>query len=171
MNLTNVTMGNGLISIPSKAFYNCTNLTSVTIGTSVSNIGDGAFGTCANLKAAYFKGDAPLVGTSVFLGDNDAIVYYLPGTTGWGATFGGSPTALWQPEVQTSGDSFGVRTNEFGFNITWASGMVIVVEACTNLTIPVWQPIETNTLTADLIYFSDPQWMNYPRRFYRLRSP
>jgi hypothetical protein len=33
----------------------------------------------------------------VFTGDTNATVYYLPGTTGWGATFGGRPTALWTP--------------------------------------------------------------------------
>jgi hypothetical protein len=33
----------------------------------------------------------------VFDGDTNATVYYLPGTTGWGTTFGGRPTALWTP--------------------------------------------------------------------------
>jgi hypothetical protein len=46
-----------------------------------------------------------------------------------------------------------------------------VVEACTNLSNPVWQPVQTNTFTAGTAYFSDPQWTNYPGRFYRLRSP
>ena len=40
----------------------------------------------------------------MFYGDNNATVYYLPGTTGWGTTFGGRPTALWiqVPTIQTS---------------------------------------------------------------------
>jgi len=75
------------------------------------------------------------------------------------------------PQVQTSDASFGVRTNRFGFNITGTSGLVIVVEACTNLADPIWSPVGTNTLTSGLSYFSDPQWTNYPGRFYRLRSP
>jgi hypothetical protein len=38
----------------------------------------------------------------VFEQDNNATVYYLPGTTGWGASYGGRPTALWpQPTIQT----------------------------------------------------------------------
>ena len=46
----------------------------------------------------YFAGNAPsLDGPDVFRDDNDATVYYLPSTTGWGSTFGGLPTALWQP--------------------------------------------------------------------------
>jgi hypothetical protein len=43
-----------------------------------------------------------------------------------------------------------------------------VVEAATNLANPVWIPVSTNnTLTSGTNYFSDPQWTNYPMRFYR----
>ena len=102
---------------------------------------------------------------------DNATVYYLPGTTGWDdfSANTGIPVALWRPQMQTSDGSFGVRTNQFGFNINWASGMVIVVEACTNLATPVWSPVSTNTLTSGSSYFCDPQWTNYPARFYRLR--
>ena len=72
--------------------------------------------------------------------------------------------------MQTSDASFGVRTNQFGFNLDWASGMTVVVEACTNLANPTWHPIGTNTLTTGSAYFNDPQWTNYTARFYRLRS-
>ena len=108
----------------------------------------------------------------MFSGDNHLIVYYLPGTTGWGATFGGRPTALWSPQIQ-SGAGFGVRSNRFGFDIVWAkaSGMAVVVEACTNLTNPAWSPLVTNTLNSDTVYFSDSQWTNNRIRFYRLRIP
>ena len=48
---------------------------------------------CTSLTGVYFQGNAPsLAGSSVFDGDNHATVYYLPGTTGWGSTFGGRPT-------------------------------------------------------------------------------
>ena len=50
------------------------------------------------------------------------------------------------------------------------TNLVIVVEACTDPGNPVWLPVATNTLTAGSAYFSDPQWTNYPARFYRLRS-
>jgi hypothetical protein len=65
----------------------------------------------------------------------------------------------------------GVRTNRFGFTITGTSGLVIVVESCTDLAHPAWSPVETNMLTGGSSYFSDPQWITYPARFYRLRSP
>ena len=74
------------------------------------------------------------------------------------------------PVIQTTDGNFGVRTNRFGFSISGASASV-VIEACTNLANPVWQPVATNTLTGGTSYFSDPQWTNYPGRFYRIRSP
>jgi hypothetical protein len=100
------------------------------------------------------------------------ISYYLPGTTGWAKYFQITlPTALWLPQVQPGDASFGVRTNQFGFSITWASGMSVVVEASTSLANPVWSPVSTNTLIGGSSYFSDAQWTNYPNRFYRIRSP
>ena len=78
--------------------------------------------------------------------------------------------ALWLPKVQTGDASFGVRTNRFGFNLTWASGRTVVVEACTNLAHPTWSPVATNSLTSGSSYFSDPRWANYPARLYRVRS-
>jgi hypothetical protein len=107
----------------------------------------------------------------LFWDDNNATIYYLAGTTGWDATFGGRPTMLWNPQVQTSGASFGVRTNRFGFTITGASNLVVVVEACTNLLDHRWSAVGTNTLAGGSSYFSDPRWTNHPARFYRLRSP
>ena len=155
-------------SIPEEAFECCSSLTSVTIPAGVTNIGSLAFSDCRSLRAVYFLGNAPSTGCFPF---ERATVYYLPGTTGWGSTFGGAPTALWLPQVQTSGVSFGVRTNQFGFNISWASGMVIVVEASTSLAHPVWTPLVTKTLAGGTAYFSDPQRTNYPARFYRITSP
>jgi hypothetical protein len=89
----------------------------------------------------------------------------------WGLTFAGLPAVLWNPQVQTSDGSFGVRTNRFGFNITGTTNIPIVVEACTNLTSPVWTTLQSCNLTNGSLYFSDPQWTNYPSRFYRIRSP
>jgi hypothetical protein len=124
----------------------------------------------------YFKGDAPTPGTFmpgpvyVFGGDDPTTVYYLPRTSGWGATYAGRPAVLWNPLAQTNDSSFGVRQNRFGFNITGTRDIPILVEATTNLAAP-WFPLQSSTLTNGLIYFSDGQWTNYPGRFYRIRSP
>jgi hypothetical protein len=163
---------NGVTSIGDGAFFACASLNSVTVPSSVVSIGEGAFWNCLSLTGVYFKGNVPSIGyLSPFDGDNNATVYYLPGTTGWGLTFGELPTVLWNPQAQTSGASFGVRTNRFGFTISGSSNLVIVVEACTNPANSLWSPVGTNTLTGGSSYFSDPRWTNYPARFYRLRSP
>src|SRR5580698_9566530 len=41
----------------------------------------------------------------------------------------GIPIALWLPQIQTGAGSPGIQTNQFGFNINWASGQTVVVEA------------------------------------------
>jgi hypothetical protein len=164
---------NGLpvTSIGLQAFSHCTSLTSVVIPNTVTNIGLLAFSFCTKLAGVYFRGDAPSADTSIFVGDSKAIVYWLPRTQGWEATYAGCTTALWRPRVQTADASFGVQANQFGFNITWASGRVVVVEACTNLPNPIWSALQTNTLSNDSLYFSDPQWTNCPARLYRIYSP
>ena len=97
-----------------------------------------------------------------------ATVYYLPGTTGWSNSLASVPTVLWLPAIQAD-TSLGISTNGFGFNINWASGQTVVVEASPDLI--NWQPVQTNAIMTGSSYFSDPQWTNYPGRFYRLRSP
>ncbi len=151
-------------------FSGCTSLTGVTIPKSVDTIGGSAFHGCTSLTAVYFKGNTPsLPGGDVFTSSDKAIVYYLPGTTGWGPTFGGRPAVLWNPQVLSSDASFGVRAGQFGFTIIGTSGLVVVVEASADLA--VWTPVGTHTLTGGTSNFSDPQWTNYPARFYRLRTP
>ena len=173
--LTSVTIPNSVTSIGSYAFEYCTSLTSVTIPNSVTGIAAQAFDSCTSLTGVYFQGNAPsLGGLNVFYNDANATVYYLPGTTGWGATYGGLPTALWflpNPLILNFGPGFGVQSNRFGFIISWATNNPVVVEASTDLGHPVWSPVATNTLTGGSCYFSDPQWTNYPSRFYRIHSP
>jgi hypothetical protein len=161
----------GTSSIGLGAFEYCTSLRSVVIPASVISVDDGAFFGCSILTAVYFSGSAPSPGSNVFFDANQATVYYLPGTAGWGSTFGGRPTALWNPQVRTGDTRFGVRQNRFGFNVTGTPGIPLVVETCTDLAAQSWVPLQSCTLTNGLIYFSDPQWTNYPERFYRLRSP
>ena len=169
--LISVTIPNSVTSIGNYAFFSCPGLSEVTLGSGVTSIGNIAFGSCIRLSGIYFPTNAPSADTTVFNGDMFATVYYLPGIAGWGASYAGRPTAVWRPRVNTSDANFGVRANQFGFNITWASGKVVVVEASTSLVNPVWSPVRTNTLNDGSSYFSDPQWSSHTRRFYRLRWP
>lgn len=163
----NYAIPNGVTLVGPYAFADNDSLNSVTIPTGVTGIGAGAFSGCSSLTGVYFQGNAPVNGSDdyVFSGA-PATVYYLLGTSGWSSTFDGRPTALWNPQAQTSGSSFGVKTNRFGFSITGTANITIVVEASTNLV--NWSPVSTNTLTSGTSYFSDPQWTNFLRRYYRL---
>ncbi len=141
-------------------------MTSATIGSGVTSIGSYVFAYCSSFTALYFKGNAPGLGSSVFATDSNLTIYYLPGTTGWGSTFGGRPAVLWNPHATT----FNVTGGQFGFTITGPSNAVIVVEACADLADPVWLPVSTNRLTGGVSSFSDLQSSNYPSRFYHIRS-
>ena len=164
--LTNIALGHGVIRIAARAFFFCDGLTSVTIPSSVTSIEEGAFGSSFSLTSVYFTGKAPGVAQGAF--DSTAFIYHLTGTTGWGSSFGGAPTALWLPQVQGGDASFGVRPDGFGFSVSWADGKTVVVEACTNLINPVWSPVGTNSVINGSSYFSDPQKTICPARFYRV---
>ena len=94
ISLTNITIPNNVTSLGDEAFAFCISLTSVTIPNSVTRIGDGVFYYCASLSGDYFQGNAPSLGWDDVLRRQQATVYYLSGTTGWGATFGGRPAVL-----------------------------------------------------------------------------
>ena len=102
--IPNLINGLSVAGVAANAFKNNTTLTSITIPASVASIPDQAFENCYCLTAVYFQGNAPGLGTNVFTGADLATAYYLPvpGTTGWGATYGGLPTALWEPFTSTT---------------------------------------------------------------------
>ncbi|MGA2854561.1 MAG: hypothetical protein ABSE90_10590, partial [Verrucomicrobiota bacterium] len=145
-----------------------------------TSLGRSAFNECTKLHQVYFQGNAPKVDGGAGSADNTVFsgetgtAYYVPGTTGWSSTFGGWPTAFWyqpKPVILGGGYGLGVKTNGFGFTISWATDVPVVIEACTNLANPVWTPVKTNALVNGTNYFRDSRWTNSPGRFYRLRSP
>jgi hypothetical protein len=170
--LTGITFPNGVTNVGASAFALCSGLTNLVIPSTIRSLEDQAFGYCNALKSVFFAGNPPsLGGSSVYINDNNATVYYLPGTTGWGATYGGRPAVLWNPTPLTSAANFGVQTNRFGFTLTGTANIPFVVEASTNLAGGSWTALLTGTLTNGAIYFSDPQWTNHRNRYYRIRSP
>lgn len=175
--LTTVTFGSGVTSLGNNAFGFCTSLTNVTIPSSVTAIGPAAFQSCTSLHQAFFQGNAPSVNggsgsidPTGFAGESGT-VYYVPGTTGWGTTFGSWPTAQWyqsQPQILGSGYGLGVRSNQFSFTISWATNTSVVIVASINL--QSWTPVITNALMNGTNAFVDSVWTNYPQRFYRVRT-
>jgi hypothetical protein len=61
----------------------------------------------------------------------------------------------------------GVVSNQFGFDIAGGSNQVVVVEGSIDLV--SWTALGTNTLGAGPLYFSDPDWTNFQKRFYRAK--
>jgi hypothetical protein len=179
--LTSIYLPATISNVGDQAFYGCGSLTNVIIAAGVSSISAAAFEECGRLTNVLFLGNAPAVvglpgDGPVFEYSPHVTVYYLPGTTGWSNTFGwnqagGAPTALWNPLIQNNGRAFGLSNNQFGFNITGTANIPIVVEACTNLASPVWTAVTNVLLTNGSFHFSDPQWTNYPARFYGIGFP
>jgi hypothetical protein len=176
--VTNVALGKSVTSIGSRAFGGCGYLTTITIPASVTSIQPEAFAMCLSLRSVYFEGDAPTFGAKVFFqyeqlggGVFDPVtLYYLIPFSGWSTVdFYGVPTAVWQPRIQPASSMFGINSNQFGFTVNWATGMTVVVEACTSVSGGNWIPLQTNTLTSGSCYFSDPAWINHPARFYRIK--
>ncbi|MGD0813899.1 MAG: leucine-rich repeat protein [Verrucomicrobiota bacterium] len=95
-NLTNVTLSEGVSSIGEWAFAQCFSLSTVTIAGSVTNMALGVFEDCDGLTSVYFGGNAPTVAPNMF-GIANGIVYYLPGTSGWGSTLAGLPAVMLNP--------------------------------------------------------------------------
>ena len=176
LGLTNIALSSNLTSIGEEAFLFCDRLTSVIIPGSVTNIGESAFDVCTSVTNITFLGNAPALADSTEFSDDfvSGPVYFYYGTSGWSSNYGGLPTFMLgapSPQIGSSngggGGSTSVQSGQFSFNIAGVMNQTIIVEASTNLI--NWQPIWTNTLSGTNITFTDPQWTNYPNRYFRAR--
>ena len=102
--LASVVIPNSVTSIENYAFFGCSSLTSVMIGDSVISIRESAFSGCSSLTSIYIWGTPPKVVLEGAFGSVPGTVYYIFGTAGWGAEFGGLPTAVWTSEVTFVGN-------------------------------------------------------------------
>lgn len=172
VSITNINIPDSVTNIGFYAFRSCSNMTSATIGNSVMMINHDAFSYSPNLIGVYFRSNAPLYRWDTFLSSDNVVIYYLPDTTGWPPVptlWAERPTAYWLPKMQIDHPTL-EQSGQFGFNVDWAVGKTVVVEASTNLLSTNWVSVATNNLTNSMTYISDPQWAEYWGRFYRLRS-
>ncbi len=76
-------------------FMFCPALTEVDFVSKVAQLGGDLFRGSRKVERLLFRGNAPKPGANVFKGTPNATVFHRSGTKGWGTTFGGRPTAVW----------------------------------------------------------------------------
>jgi len=120
--LANYNVPAGVRALAEGSFDDCANLASIYLPDGLAEIGlerglneyqlgfpfgpfrAGIFGRCAQLRSIVFLGDSPLVQSASLTvghgwvsrnwGADQATVFFTPGSSGWGKTFGGRPTQL-----------------------------------------------------------------------------
>jgi T5SS/PEP-CTERM-associated repeat protein/autotransporter-associated beta strand protein len=145
--LTSVTIPMSMTTIGHGAFAGCSNLTSVTMPDSVTSIGNYAFSDCSDLTSIVFMG-APPSNQPTSIGSL-AIIYYLPQWANyWPSIFGGRPTAMFEPQV----DSVTITAHE-GFHFKWTgSGDVPMnVQSTISLTRGTWSNVAVGITNGDFI--------------------
>ncbi len=121
---TTYTIPDGVTSIETKAFYNCSNLTSVTIPDSVTSIGDEAFGNCSNLTSVTIPSSVTSIGGGVFMDCTSLTNITIPDNV---TSIGGS--AFWNCTSLTS-----ITIPNSVKSISW--GMFNNCTSLTSITIP-----------------------------------
>jgi hypothetical protein len=151
--LTSVAIPNSVTSIGNRAFQACFSLTNVIIPNSVTNIAAAAFQFCPALAGVYFRGNAPTptTNTTVFSGDTNAIAYYLPGATNWGATFDGIPAVMRPPPAL----AISTYSNQPVLFFPAGVGAGYVVQMTTNLSTGPWVTV-TNGAVMTAIMVTNP---------------
>lgn len=127
-------------------------------------------GVMVDLNSLIPPGSGIYLTNAVAINNNGQIVAngFLDGTNG---AFLLTPS-LPCPAILNNATNFGLQADGFGFSVFWPTNGSLVVQACTSLANPTWQPLQTNLLRAGngVGTFTDLQWSNYPARFYRIIS-
>ena len=78
-------VSSGIEHLGMSAFEGCRSLMEVRLGDNLRSVGDHAFRDCSFLKKAYFEGEMPVMGNSVFYGTADGftVVYESEHSGSW----------------------------------------------------------------------------------------
>jgi LPXTG-motif cell wall-anchored protein len=106
--ITGVEIEDGITSIGSYAFYNCTNLTEVSIPDSVTSIGSTAFSGCSGLTAIEIPAGVTTIQSSLFSGCTKLTSIQIPaGVTSIGSSAFYNCTSLTDIEIPDKVTSIG----------------------------------------------------------------
>jgi hypothetical protein len=122
------TIPDDVTEIADGAFVVCGGLSALTIPASMRKIGDIVF-ICRNLTDIYFNGNAPTTTGARWIYSGSPTIYYLPGATGWGTTFGGYPVRA-QPYLFSTNHGVLVITEYHG-----SGGAVSLPDTLAGLTV------------------------------------
>ncbi|HRR33613.1 MAG TPA: leucine-rich repeat domain-containing protein [Kiritimatiellia bacterium] len=168
--LAEATIPDGVTRINRGAFTGCTSLESVFLPDTVTSIGDDAFSFCYRLATVLFTGDSPSVGQDAFDATPDTI-YYLPGTSDWGASAGGRPAVCWNP-VFSPASPPRFSAGRFACTLAGNANIPVRIEACESLTDPCRSTVADTVIPASgILEFSDPDASSRPSCFYRITFP
>ena len=67
--------------------------------------------------------------------------------------------------------SAAVETNAFQFNVEWAGGQTLKVQASARLDEPFWEDVGTYATVNGSCVVRDTNWVNGSQRTYRMVSP
>jgi hypothetical protein len=160
--LSIISLPMNLVRIGSNAFEFCFDLRSIIIPQTVSILESSSFSNCFHLSIVHFLGDAPGDGSDLSVFNNDpwilgggvsSTIYYHAGMSGWGATFDGRPTALYQgPTIVTV-----LASSPEGGNVTGGgaydlgSSIVLTAAASNGWLFSRWDDGETNATRSVIV--------------------
>ena len=127
-----------------------------------------AFAGCDSLTSVFFRGNVPSqYDEDIGFFDTTATIYYLPGTTGWGDTFGDRPAKLWNPIFT----AVRLGPGALSCTVTGTANIPVGVEACPDLLSDQWLRLQTTNLTGGVLEFRDSDATGHPSRYYRIAAP
>ena len=175
--LPSISFPGSVTNVGVEAFYSDSSLAAVTFSGGVGHFGSQALSGCDSLISVIINGPIPTADKSVLAYSTtnilytNNIVYYIPGNVGTNYNFAGYQALPWNPLIQTQPGGFGIEGNQFGFNITGTSNLIVLVQGNTSLAGSGWQPLATLNLTNGSAYFSEPVNATPSSSFFRLSTP